>query len=77
MDKVKDFLGIAFMVGVIAMCIFVVTVFIKKTNGKTIADRQLEYIVEQCSNNKYVILNNVLIMCPEVVINKPKERKMS
>lgn len=77
MDKFSDFLGIAFMVGVIAMCIFATAVFIRNTNGKTVAARQLEYIVEQCSNNKYVILNDVLIMCPEVVINKPKERKMS
>jgi hypothetical protein len=77
MDKFRDFLGIVFTVTTIIFCTFAIVVFIKTIFDKTIADRQLEYIVEQCSNNKYVILNDVLIMCPEVIINKPKERKMS
>jgi len=37
---------------------------------------QRDYIVQQCTDNKYVIIYNTLIMCPEIIVNKQKGKVM-
>lgn len=75
MDKFKQYLGYFALVLSFLFVIFGLLFFIKGVAEKSSTVKHIEYIIEQCKNNKYVIIQDTLILCPEVVINKPKEKE--